>query len=808
MEKNEPDNIKALVSAPSVPGKPIGTPGNGQVFLSWTAPSDNGGSAITDYIIQRQMYGQSWFVNITDDVVSPATSITTTGLSNGTPYTFRVRAVNSSGLLSDFSENSNLITPRTVPSAPTWFAHTPFNGYIQLHWIAPNNGGSPITDYIIQRKAFGEPDSAYVTINDGASTSTFLNVSNLTQGIKYRFRIAAVNAAGIGAYSIPTPAVLFATSPEKPNPPVCVRGNAQITLSWTAPNSGGSPITDYIIQRKVNGALDSTYVTISDGVSTNTNYTNTGLTNGTLYVFRVAAVNSVGSSVFSNPSIPIRPATIPNAPTGLAASPNNNGTITLSWIAPYDGGATITDYIISGKLSSQSDSTYSIISDSVTSATNAIVTKTPPGPFTFRVAAVNARGTGAYSSASNSVNSVPAVPTNLVANPTGNGQITLSWNAPNNGGSPITDYVIQYKLNNEVSPWIIYNDGTSSNNTAVVNGLENNYYVFKVAARNIVGLSNYSNSSIPVKPYMLFNKNSWSNIGNPWRGYLDAAADRWSKYIMIDPYLESYIKNNIDSGWNGIELSEGGFNSLSIPPVNDELPLDAQTTEVGIINFGETTIVTLDFRMSANSWWQNRTVALSDNTTLTQTDENWREIFFHELGHVLGIGTYWNKYNTEHAPLSYFFLDGSVLTQTQQGYNTVAGVSESLIPIESGGGTITAGTHWENNYRPKEVPLVGGYPGIINDLMSQNLLMQSGAISIRVPRVLSLLTIKNLVDYGYLEVNPGASEGSPMIDTGVVTMMNYQPDKIKCNCNCVVKKVAEVDLINGDIKKYIQKNPR
>jgi hypothetical protein len=65
-----------------------------------------------------------------------------------------------------------------------------------------------------------------------------------------------------------------------------------VKLSWTAPAStGGSPVTDYVIQRSTDGVK---WTTITDGVSTARTYLVTRLINGTPYRFRVAARNPVG----------------------------------------------------------------------------------------------------------------------------------------------------------------------------------------------------------------------------------------------------------------------------------------------------------------------------------------------------------------------------------------------------------------------------------------------------------------------------------------------------------------------------------
>ena len=82
--------------------------------------------------------------------------------------------------------------------------------------------------------------------------------------------------------------------PPAPTSVTATAGNGQALLSWTAPTGviAQAPVTDYVVQFSTNG---STWTTFSDGTSTATSATVTGLTNGTAYTFRVAAVNGVGT---------------------------------------------------------------------------------------------------------------------------------------------------------------------------------------------------------------------------------------------------------------------------------------------------------------------------------------------------------------------------------------------------------------------------------------------------------------------------------------------------------------------------------
>jgi hypothetical protein len=117
---------------------------------------------------------------------------------------FRVALVNAAGT---GDSAVTVSTPRTVATAPTNLVGRPSNGQVSLTWKAPSsNGGSPVTDYVVQYRA--STASTWLTFPDGTSTATSATVTGLTNGTAYLFRVAGVNAAGIGEY---TPTAVEAT---------------------------------------------------------------------------------------------------------------------------------------------------------------------------------------------------------------------------------------------------------------------------------------------------------------------------------------------------------------------------------------------------------------------------------------------------------------------------------------------------------------------------------------------------------------------------------------------------------------------
>ncbi|TBR21531.1 MAG: DUF5011 domain-containing protein, partial [Candidatus Nitrosotenuis sp.] len=201
------------------PGAPTGlsatAASSSQINLSWTAPVDNGGSAITGYKIERESPVGGGWNTLVADTGSTSTTYSNSGLSAGTQYNYRVSAINAIGAGSA-STAANATTSATVPGAPTALSATAISSsQINLSWTAPvDNGGSAITGYKIERESpVGGGWSTLVA--DTGSTSTTYSNSGLSASTQYNYRVSAINAQGTGSASSAANAMTSATGPTR-----------------------------------------------------------------------------------------------------------------------------------------------------------------------------------------------------------------------------------------------------------------------------------------------------------------------------------------------------------------------------------------------------------------------------------------------------------------------------------------------------------------------------------------------------------------------------------------------------------------
>lgn len=334
-------------------------------------------------------------------------------------------------------------------------------------------------------------------------------------------------------------------------------------------------------------------------------------------------------------------------------------------------------------------------------------------------------------------------------------------------------------------------------------------YQFRIFAGNSQGyaLDDYGYSSVdsneitfiappipPVTKPILFDHSDLENLlirenvsdTARWMNYFSVASNRIAKYIKYPNSYVDQIRSLGNVNAKGTGLFEGVY------PARINFDFIEPTTEnpypwVAQISIGSifpnraplTTYFRLDDKILAKSYYMR----INQYYEKLHSDQVWIDTITHELLHALGIGISWPNM-AANAFAGPGLLRGTVFPQTILAYNTMAfpGIANprNNIPVENDSNPGSYGFHWENDYRPATGPT--GYPsnepyyyGLNNEIMT--------AYVLPTKMVLSLLTIKNLADLGYEEINPGTSEGNPTLVTSTISSISSN-DLIIPMCGC------------------------
>ena len=227
------------ITSPATPSvvSSVATPGS--VALTWSAPSNNGGSALTGYIIKD---GTGAETSISD---AAATTKTFSGLTAGSTASYSIRAKNANGN-SEWVAFASVTLP-SAPDKPTSVTATAGTNSITVSWVAPAiTGNSAITGYKVYLY-----DSAGAAVGSAKSvTTTTTELLSITAGT-YSVKVSAVNLVGESALSaaslsvtIAAPSALLDNTPTfTPSTlPNLVIGSTQ-SISVSVPSNGDVAIT-------------------------------------------------------------------------------------------------------------------------------------------------------------------------------------------------------------------------------------------------------------------------------------------------------------------------------------------------------------------------------------------------------------------------------------------------------------------------------------------------------------------------------------------------------------------------------------
>lgn len=184
----------------------------------------------------------------------------------------------------------------SAPGAPTVSA-TAGDAAAILSWTAPSDGGSPITSYKVYRGTASGGETLLATLGN---VTTYDDLA-VTNGTTYYYQVSAVNAVGEGSRSNEVSATPQApTAPSAPQNITAKTGSGKakgVALAWQGPASDGrAAIAGYRIYRGTASGGEAFLTAVGKVLS----YKDSATVAGTVYFYRVSAVNAVGEGPQSN----------------------------------------------------------------------------------------------------------------------------------------------------------------------------------------------------------------------------------------------------------------------------------------------------------------------------------------------------------------------------------------------------------------------------------------------------------------------------------------------------------------------------
>ena len=396
----------------AAPAAPQGIAGVGEVDLAWNPPAQIGQGPIIDYQVQYSSDdGLTWSPSQLVD--SDATEFTVTGLTNGTPYVFRVAAVTPVGV-GDFSPKSNPITPYALPGAPVTTNIEPRDGALAVSFDPPSSG-APVTGY--QYRVDG---GAWVPIADPAQP---IVIPGLFNGVEVDIELRATSAVGNGAASDPEPGTPRAV-PGAPTVTGVTTGPGTGSVAFEPGFDGGSTITGY--EYRVDGGAWTSLGASADSVDL------TGLDPSESYDVEIRAINAAGPGA---PSAPTR-VTTPGLPGPLASASATSldSALSVTFAQGANGGSPITrvEYSLDGGATWEPIGTAGPVT--IPGLSNGVEQS-------VQLRAVNAVGAGPATTVAATPATVPGAPGITSVTDEGTGSLEVVFTPPaSDGGWAITGY--------------------------------------------------------------------------------------------------------------------------------------------------------------------------------------------------------------------------------------------------------------------------------------------------------------------------------------------------------------------------------
>lgn len=415
-------------------------------------------------------------------------------LRRATSFQFRLKAENDAGP----SPYSDEVTFATLPERPARPQKPQVKGRIhanqfKVKWDPPSDrGGADIDLYFVEISSGACFDRIYT----GPDTETICD--RLNPGTTYQIKVACENAGGTSQFSEPLTVTTEAVAPDAPSPPYCnsAPGPYVAVLQWDKPDyNGGALVTEFEVELQHNDTQHKQIIYKGKETCCVAN----NLQPGDLYSARVRSINRIGFGPWSQEWLTFKAgAAEPDQPDQPTVAVRSATQLYVSWNEPKLNGAPIIEYRLEYTLYGPCDSYVLAYQGNQTSAD--VRNLIPSSMYYFRVCAVNSAGQSSYSDgvSHKTLASIPNAPT-IESYEERATSVYLTWNEPQDNGSPITHYIIEYSDHVEQTidntlEWTIENLHPET------------MYRFKVQAVNGIGAGQQSNvlrvttKPLPPKP--------------------------------------------------------------------------------------------------------------------------------------------------------------------------------------------------------------------------------------------------------------------------------------------------------------------
>ncbi|KAK7065507.1 Immunoglobulin like [Halocaridina rubra] len=557
--------------------------------IFWNPPKDNGGSEITNYIVEKKEGRGNWS-KVSSYVITPYLRIR--NLTVNSEYEFRVMAENQYGISDPCTSPAPIkarhpFDPPGAPGAPRGLEST--EDSITIQWTKPrHDGGAHIQGYVVEKRIVG--DMHWTKASHGLVKDTTYRVINLTEHQEYEFRVAAINAAGQGPWSDPSENIkCISFRAPKITSDLSIRdmtviAGEEFTITvpfiaspqpkaqwWIGPNE---VIPDDRIQFHMSSPTSTVFLNKSAKRSDTGKYT-------------IKLTNTEGADSGSCKVLVVDKPSPPQGP--LEVTDITPETCSLSWRVPLDdGGSPITNYQV--ERLEPLTGIWSKVTAFVRSCHYDVIGLEPNKQYHFRIRAENQYG---VSDPLETVDPITAKFPFTVPDPPGRpnildhdiNSVILTWDRPaSDGGSKIQGYKVEFRDVTDTN-WTAANDFLVKETTYNVHSLLINHeYEFRVKAKNAAGYSKYSPPSKKIKmkgKYSVPSPPGTPVVTKIGRNYVDLkwtvpesdGGSRITGYIVEKRVLGSiWVKCNdynvTDTQYTVMNLTEGSDVEFRVYAVN------------------------------------------------------------------------------------------------------------------------------------------------------------------------------------------------------------------------------------------------